>query len=68
MQALGQMKEPGANGVSLVDASHMRALIYDLSYWELNCLGSLVVLSATATLEVLGLIPRSSKKCYWVFL
>ena len=33
-----------------------------------NCLGSLVVLSATATLEVLGSIPTSSKKCYWVFL
>ena len=33
-----------------------------------NCLGSLVVLSATATLEVLGSIPRSGKKCYWVFL
>ena len=32
-----------------------------------NCLGSLVVLSATATLEVLGSIPGSSKKCYWVF-
>ena len=31
-----------------------------------RCLGSLVVLSATATLEVLGSIPRSSKKCYWV--
>ena len=30
----------------------------------MNCLGSLVVLSATATLEVLGSIPGSSKKCY----
>ena len=28
----------------------------------------LLILSATATLEVLGSIPRSSKKCYWVFL
>ena len=33
-----------------------------------NCLVGLVVLSATATLEVLGSIPKSSKKCYWVFL
>ena len=33
-----------------------------------NCLGSLVVLSATAMLEVLGSIPGSSKKCYWDFL
>ena len=33
-----------------------------------NCLVNLVVLSATATLEVLGSIPRSSKKCYWVSL
>ena len=34
----------------------------------INCLVGLVVLNATATLEVLGSIPRSSKKCYWVFL
>ena len=33
-----------------------------------HCLVSLVVLSATATLEVLVLISRSSEKCYWVFL
>ena len=31
-----------------------------------DCLVSLVVLNSTATLEVLGSIPRSSKKCYWV--
>ena len=29
--------------------------------YEYNCLVGLVVLSATATLEVLGSIPRSSK-------
>ena len=39
-----------------------------LSTYLTNCLVRLVVLSATATLEVLGSIPRSSKKCYWVFL
>ena len=33
-----------------------------------NCLISLVVLSATVTLEVLGSIPKSSKKSYWDFL
>ena len=33
-----------------------------------NCLVGVVVLSATATLEVLGSIPRPSKKCDWVFL
>ena len=33
-----------------------------------NCLVSLVVLSGTATLEVLGSIPRSSRKCFCVFL
>ena len=32
------------------------------------CLVSLVVLSVTATLEAMGSIPRSSKKCYWIFL
>ena len=33
----------------------------------LDCLGSLVVLSATATLEVLGSNPRSSKSVIWFF-
>ena len=33
----------------------------------MNCLGTLVVLSATATLEVLGSIPKSSKKCNGFF-
>ena len=33
-----------------------------------NYLVRLVVLSVTATLEVLGSLPRSSKKCYLVFL
>ena len=37
-------------------------------YFSSNCLVGLVVLRATATLEVLGSIPRLSKKCYWVFL
>ena len=32
-----------------------------------NSLVGLVVLSAAATLEVLGSFPRSSKNCYWVF-
>ena len=40
-----------------------------ITFFIMNCLVSLVVLSATATLEVLGSNPRSSKKCYyWVFL
>ena len=39
-----------------------------ISIDEFRCLVGLVVLSATATLEVLCSIPRSSKKCYWVFL
>ena len=40
---------------------------YASSRW-VNCLVGLVVLNATATLEVLGSSHRSSKKCYWVFL
>ena len=55
-------------------------VLFELSFWEdfqlwdilgsmfVNCLVSLVVLSATAAVEVLGSIPTSSKKCYWVFL
>ena len=69
--------EPWYIGTSLPNPSGKTGVVvcvYKMLYknnvvyrYVFDCLVSLVVLSATATLEVLGSNPRSSK-CYWVFL
>ena len=48
--------------LNIHNSFHISRFINTMSL--INCLVGLVALSATATLEVLGSIPRTSKKCY----